>query len=449
MAVERRRAGRAARACAASCPRVPGALIVVVGAIGVSWALDLAGHGVAIVGPVAERPAAADACRRRRFGDVARARAGGARRLPRLVRRRDPDRARVRRQAPRARARVAGAAGDGRGERGRRASRRRSRSARAARAPRSTRRWARARRSPACSRPATIVVILLFLTEPVQYLPKAVLGAVIVVGRRSASSTRPPGERWPRSTASRSRSPASPPRCVVIFGVLQALVVAVGLSIIDTVRRSARPYDAVLGWVPRARGYRDVSLHPSARVTPGVVVYRLDDRLFFANASYVKGRVREAIRAAPTETSWLVFDAEAVNHVDSTGIEALARPDPRPAPRADHARRRAAAVADRTEFDVAGLTDEIGPEHFYPSVKLAVAAFARIGRTPRTPPDPAGSRFWQDARGATPTVTDPRRRSARRGLSLPGPALDDADLLRLDPVVLAPLHRLRGHLPPP
>ena len=58
-------------------------------------------------------------------------------------------------------------------------------------------------------------------------------------------------------------------------------------------------------------------------MTPGIVIYRLDDRLFFANAGYVKGRVREAIRAAPTETSWLVFDAEAVSHVDSTGIEAL------------------------------------------------------------------------------------------------------------------------------
>ena len=64
--------------------------------------------------------------------------------------------------------------------------------------------------------------------------------------------------------------------------------------------------------MPRLEGYRDVALHPSAEVTPGVVVYRLDDRLFFANAGYVKGRVREAIRAAPSETSWLVFDAEAV-----------------------------------------------------------------------------------------------------------------------------------------
>jgi sulfate permease, SulP family len=168
----------------------------------------------------------------------------------------------------------------------------------------------------------TIVVILLFLTEPVQYLPQAVLGAVIVAA--GISIVEPAA--W-RALAAIDRVEvaiaAVTTGCVVFFGVLEALVVAVGLSIIDTVRRSARPYDAVLGWVPRLDGYRDVALHPSARVTPGVVVYRLDDRLFFANAQYVNGRVREAIRAAPTETSWFVFDAEAINHIDSTGMEVL------------------------------------------------------------------------------------------------------------------------------
>ncbi|MFL5929146.1 MAG: hypothetical protein ACJ77E_19620, partial [Gaiellaceae bacterium] len=67
-----------------------------------------------------------------------------------------------------------------------------------------------------------------------------------------------------------------------VTSVLQALVVAVGLSTVDTARRSARPYDAVLGRVDALGRYADVSLHPSARITPAVVVYRLDDRLFFA-----------------------------------------------------------------------------------------------------------------------------------------------------------------------
>jgi sulfate permease, SulP family len=92
---------------------------------------------------------------------------------------------------------------------------------------------------------------------------------------------------------------------------------------VDVVRRSARPHDAVLGWVDELGRYADAAVHPSARITPGVVVYRLDDRLFFANASYVKGRVLEAVRGAPTRTHAVVFDAEAVTHVDATGLAAL------------------------------------------------------------------------------------------------------------------------------
>ena len=164
--------------------------------------------------------------------------------------------------------------------------------------------------------------------------------------------------------------------CVVIFGVLQAIIVAVGLSVIDTVRRSARPYDAVLGFVDALGRYADVSLHPSARITPGVVVYRLDDRLFFANANYVRGRIQEAIVAAPTETRWLVFDAESVTHVDSTGMEALAD-------LAEELRRAGITLVVarlrhrmRDEFELAGVTAAIGADRFYQSVERAVEAYA-------------------------------------------------------------------------
>ena len=119
-------------------------------------------------------------------------------------------------------------------------------------------------------------------------------------------------------------------------------------------------------------------------MTPGVVVYRLDDRLFFANAGYVKGRVREAIRAAPTETSWFVFDAEAVNHVDSTGMEALldlARDLRQEGITLVVARLRSRMKPD---FDVAGLTEEIGAEHFYPSVRHAVEAFEETTTPPKS-----------------------------------------------------------------
>jgi len=167
--------------------------------------------------------------------------------------------------------------------------------------------------------------------------------------------------------------------CVVAFGVLQALIVAVGLSLIDTVRRSASPHDAVLGWVEPLGRYADVSLHRQARPTPGVVIYRLDDRLFFANARYFKARVHEAIRAAPTPVSWLVFDAEAVAHADSTGLEALTAlaTDLRHEGITLVVARLRTRMQDR--FRHAGITETIGTENFYPSVHAAVARFTHTG----------------------------------------------------------------------
>ena len=219
-----------------------------------------------------------------------------------------------------------------------------------------------------------VVLILLFLTEPVQYLPKAVLGAVIVfaaIGLLDRRAWRALG----RVDHVEVAIAAVTTGCVVLFGVLEALGVAVGLSVIDTVRRSARPHDAVLGWVERLGRYADVSLHRTARVTPGVVVYRLDDRLFFANARYFKGRVHEAIRAAPTPTSWLVLDAEAITHVDSTGLDALEELT------ATLGRDGITLVVARLrtrmeeQFEGSGLTTTIGRENFYPSVRAAVDAY--------------------------------------------------------------------------
>ena len=222
----------------------------------------------------------------------------------------------------------------------------------------------------------TVALILLFLTEPVQYLPKAVLGAIIVFAAAGLIDL----DAWRSLVAVdpvEVAIAAVTTGCVVAFGVLEALIVAVGLSMIDTVRRSARPYDAVLGWVDRLGRYGDVSVHRSAKVTPGVVVYRLDDRLFFANVRYVKGRVKEAIRAAPTETVWLVFDAEAVTHVDATGLETLSE-------LAEQLRRDGVTLVlarlrtrMHEQLEDAGTLDVIGREYLYSSVHAAVDAFVR------------------------------------------------------------------------
>jgi sulfate permease, SulP family len=167
-----------------------------------------------------------------------------------------------------------------------------------------------------------ILLVLLFLTAPIAYLPKAVLGAVIIT---AAIGLIEPAV-W-RELANTDRVElaiaAVTAAGVILTGVLEAIIFAAGLSMIDVVRRSARPHDAVLGWVDSLGRWADVARHDDAKVTPGVVVYRLDDRLFFANASYVKGRVQEALRGAPTVATALVLDAEAITHIDAAGLQAL------------------------------------------------------------------------------------------------------------------------------
>jgi high affinity sulfate transporter 1 len=169
---------------------------------------------------------------------------------------------------------------------------------------------------------AAIVLVLLLLTAPIADLPKAVLGAVIItaaIGLIEPAVWRELAKTDRVELAIAAVTTAG----VIITGVLEAIFFAAGLSMIDVVRRSARPHDAVLGWVDSLGRWADVARHRDAKITPGVVVYRLDDRLFFANASYVKGRVNEALRGAPTETTALVLDAEGMTHVDSAGLQAL------------------------------------------------------------------------------------------------------------------------------
>jgi SulP family sulfate permease len=205
----------------------------------------------------------------------------------------------------------------------------------------------------------SVAIVLLLLTAPVGLLPKACLGAVIVfaaVGLVSPDDWR----ALRRAGTSEVAIAVVAMVGVITVGVLWALLIAVGLSILDLVRRSAKPHDAVLGWVERLGRYADASVHPSALITPGVVVYRLDDRLFYANARYFSARVLEAIEGARTPTRWLVLDAESIPEIDATGIETLVL-------LLDKLDRIGTGLVVarlktplRAQFDETGLTDRIG-----------------------------------------------------------------------------------------
>ncbi|HEY7705130.1 MAG TPA: SulP family inorganic anion transporter [Acidimicrobiia bacterium] len=110
---------------------------------------------------------------------------------------------------------------------------------------------------------------------------------------------------------------------VPLLGVLEGLVVAIVLSLGNFVRLAWRPHVAVLGRVNGRKGYHDLERHPEGVQVPGLLIFRFDAPLFFANARYFVGEVERAIAAAPTKVRWLMIAAEPITDVDTTGAEVL------------------------------------------------------------------------------------------------------------------------------
>ena len=218
-----------------------------------------------------------------------------------------------------------------------------------------------------------IAVILLFLTAPIEYLPSAVLGAVIVF----AASKLINSEQW-RSLARSSRAEvviaAITAVFVVTIGVLQAIVVAVVLSIADVIRRAAQPADAVLGWSAEDDRYVDVSDHVDAGVSPGVVVYRIQDRMFFANAHFFKRRLWAAVDGAPKPVRHVILDASFISDVDASAEVALREVIAGLRERNIEFHIARATAELQARFDVVDLTDAIGADHFHATVTAAVDA---------------------------------------------------------------------------
>jgi SulP family sulfate permease len=218
---------------------------------------------------------------------------------------------------------------------------------------------------------ATIALILLFLTAPIQYLPSAVLGAVILF----ASVRLIDAVQW-RALARSSRAEviiaAIAAFFVVTIGVLAAIAVAVVLSIIDVVRRVAAPDDAVLGWSASDGRYSDVRTHPDATITPGVVVYRFTGRLFFANAHFFKRRVWAAVDGAPKPVRCLVIDAAALTGIDASSVDAVTEVHAGCQARNITLRIAHASGDLRDRFEETGLRELIGAESFFPTIAAAV-----------------------------------------------------------------------------
>ncbi len=111
---------------------------------------------------------------------------------------------------------------------------------------------------------------------------------------------------------------------VAVFGTIPGIGIAIGMAVIEFLWDGWRPHYAVLGRVDGVRGYHDIKRYPEARLVPGLVLFRWDAPLFFANAELFQERVLHAIEASPTSVNRLIVTAEPVTSIDVTSADMLA-----------------------------------------------------------------------------------------------------------------------------
>jgi len=183
---------------------------------------------------------------------------------------------------------------------------------------------------------------------------------------------------------------------VLIFGLLAGIGIAVGLSLLDLIRRIAHPHDGILGYVPGMAGMHDIDDYPSANRVPGLVVYRYDSPLFFANADDFRTRALAAVREAEPAAEWFVLNAEANVEVDLTAVDTLIELRQTLADAGVEFALARVKMDLRQQLAAAGFIDEVGEERIFATLPTAVQGFAewhteRYGtRPPGVPEATAG-----------------------------------------------------------
>jgi high affinity sulfate transporter 1 len=114
---------------------------------------------------------------------------------------------------------------------------------------------------------------------------------------------------------------------VAVLGAIPGIALAIAIAVIEFLWDGWRPHSAVLGRVERVKGYHDITRYPEARLIPGLVLFRWDAPLFFANAELFHERVLDAVANAPTPVRWLVVAAEPVTSVDVTAADVVCELD--------------------------------------------------------------------------------------------------------------------------
>jgi sulfate permease, SulP family len=233
---------------------------------------------------------------------------------------------------------------------------------------------------------AVVLSTLLFLGPLLSTFPTAALGAIVVYAATRLVDVAE-FTRLARFRRSELVLAGATTVGVLVLDVLYGVVLAIALSILDLLRRVARPHDGILGYAPGVPGMHDLDDYPDAKPVPGLVVYRYDSPLFFANVEDFKHRALASLDSADEPVEWFLLNTEANVQVDITAIDALDE-------LREELSRRGVVFAMarvkqdlRDDLDAAGFVGRLGEDRIFLTLPTAVEAYAdwyreRHGRPP-------------------------------------------------------------------
>ncbi len=219
-----------------------------------------------------------------------------------------------------------------------------------------------------------VLAMIVFLPGLVRNLPQSALAAIIIAASMRLFDVAEfrrllvmrPSEFW-LAVASLLG--------VAFVGVLEGIVIAVVLSVLDFFRRAWQPYSAVLGRVDGMEGYHDVSRYPNAHQIPGLVILRWNAPLFFANGNLFRDLIRQLVAQSEPKPFWILVSAEPVTDIDTSAADVLVDLDMELNSQGIHLVFAEMKDPVKDKIIRYGLLETIDQRHFYATIETAVAAF--------------------------------------------------------------------------
>lgn len=224
---------------------------------------------------------------------------------------------------------------------------------------------------------AIVVVFMVAAPGVTAFLPTATLAAVVMMAATSLVDVKALF-RLVRMSKTEAVLLIAAFLGVAFVGVLEGIVVAIGLSLMAFVRRAWDPYRTELASLDDVPGFHDITRHPEGQRVDGLVIARFDAPLFFANGEVFTEHIRTLVAEAPTPVRWVIVAAEPITDLDTTALDELVQLDDELAKQGISLvfAEMKGPVKDRlTRF---GAAARFTSDHFYPTIHNAVRSYRKV-----------------------------------------------------------------------